>query len=100
MTLVVLVTSKTMGRVGDILDFDYSKKLLDQGYHIRFNKKPDDILDQTHMTTAGCMCMQIWVTRNTHKEVAKEEMEIRKNIFKIEQEGNEYPDSWLELAGN
>merc|ERR1712070_897245 len=88
------------GKVGDILDYDYVKHLEEvENIKIRHNKQPEDELTSKDMTAAGVMMQQMWVVADTHAEVAQKQMEIYEKIYKIKQEGNDYPAHWLELAG-
>jgi len=98
-TLIVLITTKTPGTVQDILNYDYIEHLEKvEKILIRHNKKPDDVLTAKDMTTAGVMCLQMWVVADDHKSVATKEAEIRQKIYKVLQEGNDYPQYWMELS--
>ena len=52
-TLIVLITAKQTGRVGDILDYEYIRRLESDGILIRHVREEEDILKQSDMTAGG-----------------------------------------------
>ena len=60
-TLIVLITAKEIGKLTDILDWDYVNELeTKEGILIRYNRQKDETLTEKDMTSAGCMIMQMW----------------------------------------
>ena len=95
-TLIVLITGKETGRVGDIVDHDYINKMFDERQIdvVRYTKNEDDILTESDMTSAGVMLVQLWIS-GTQKEVIGKEIEIRKNIYKHPEKNiDDYPSHW------
>jgi hypothetical protein len=94
-TLIVLITGNDMGRVADILDYDYVEHLeRDEGILIRHNRQREDVLTEHDMTAAGVMLLQIWVVGKTREDVIRKEHEIRARIYKRPPRDSVYPAYW------
>ncbi|MDP0589312.1 MAG: ATP-grasp domain-containing protein [Candidatus Endonucleobacter bathymodioli] len=95
-TLIVLITAKETGKVGDIADYDYINKMYENNEIdvVRYTKKTDDILKDSDMTSAGVMLMQLWVSGSKEEVIAKE-IEIRKNVYRHPNKNIVgYPEYW------
>lgn len=93
-TLIVLITAKQTERVGDILDYEYIRRLEAEGILIRHVRKENDILKRSDMTAAGAQLLQIWLTAPTAREIIEKETELRRNIYQHRAEVWNYPPYW------
>ena len=93
-TLIVLITAKATGRVGDILDYEYIRRLESDGILIRHVREEEDILKQSDMTAAGAQTLQIWLTAPTAREIVEKEIDLRQNIYQQQAEVWDYTDYW------
>jgi len=94
-TLIILITGKKKGLVSDILDYEYVKHLEEEEkILIRHCRQKDDIITDEDMTAAGVMLQQIWITGDTTEQVIAKEHEVRKKLYKDEQEVD-YPPHWI-----
>jgi hypothetical protein len=94
-TLIVLITGKEPGKVDDILDYEYVNYLENErDILVRHTRQREDVIVKEDMTAAGVMLLQIWITGNTKDEMVSFEKEMRKKLYKEEQEDIGYPPYW------
>ena len=93
-TLIVLITAKQTGRVGDILDYEYIRSLEAEGILIRHVVEEQDVLKKSDMSVAGAHMLQIWLTAPTPREIVEKEIELRQKIYRQRGEVWDYTDYW------
>ncbi|MCG5540015.1 MULTISPECIES: ATP-grasp domain-containing protein [unclassified Halorhodospira] len=94
-TLIVLITAREPGRVGDILDYDYVDALeAEQGVLIRHVRQRDEVIREAELSAAGVMLQQLWITGDSSMEIIAREREIRSRIYRNPQDAVGYPPFW------
>jgi len=85
----------------DIVDYDLVAKLIEDGElnHVRYVKDANyKLTDADANSASGTTLMQVWFTTDTAPQAAAKEMELRKQIYKVEQPSSVYPKFWTDMA--
>jgi len=95
----ILLTAKQVGKVSEILDYEYIDELESSGKvklirHVK-DRNYEFTADDSK-SFAGATMLQIWIVTDTPAEAAKFEMEIRQKAYRTDL-GWEYPSWWSSL---
>ncbi|CAK9000973.1 Probable alpha-glucosidase [Durusdinium trenchii] len=89
-------------KASDLVDYDLVQKMWDAKdlYHVRYVKTPDYELTKLDLDAAsGTTLIQVWYQSASKEELAAREMDLRKEIYKVDQNNDaEYPEEWVALA--
>ncbi len=94
-TLIMLITTNTPGKAGDILDYQYVESMNEESDKlVRYIKQEDDYIEEKDITSAGTQLLQIWITASSTKEIIRLERQIRVRLYKDQQTCFDYPAYW------
>jgi hypothetical protein len=93
-TMQVALTTRAMGRVGDLFDLDYIQDRITNGLMGIFRLTKDDILNKAHVTTPGTQIANVSV-KGSWNEIVTEAKRLRESFYKDKDqfyEADEYPN--------
>ena len=93
MGMYMYIMLNQIGKVGDLVDYDYCKELEKKGYFVRYKKQKEEYITEAELSIHGKIVIEIYFAADSLKEAVIEENKVRLKLFNGKKT-TQYREDW------